>query len=213
LLAIVEGHGEVRAVPALMRQWLRLRGLAHVLSTPDLAMNAKGCGRLKAEYDRGRQRGVEHYVQQALRRRPLPAGILAILDADDECLKRGPDRRLGPELLARAESVAGPIPVAVVVAHREFEAWLLADLAALREDGRLRLDGKIDESVPPEERPGCKSAMGTLLGASYEPTVHQWMLARALRFSDEARAASRSFDKLVRELERLTAAALAGSAP
>ncbi len=203
LVAIVEGYGEVRAVPILACRWLLQRGLVGEFFVPDLAINAKGCGNLKAPHDPVAHRGIEHYVSRALRARP--AAILAILDADDECLNRGPDRRLGPELLARARSVAGDVPVGVVIANREFEAWFLAEQASLRHSGAMPEGPELAED--PEARTGCKAAMSRLLGEAYEPTIHQRELARALTFSREARAKSPSYDKLVRELERLTAEA------
>ena len=205
LISIVEGHGDVRAVPILLRGWLRLEGLIGEFFVPDLAINAKGCGNLKAAHDPRAHRGIEHYVGSALRARP--DAILAVLDADDECLKRTADNKLGPELLARARAVAGTVPVGVVIANREFEAWFLADLPALRQGGAVPADAALDSSVGPEERAGCKAAVGRLLGEPYEPTVHQAELARALAFSAEARTLSPSYDKLVRELERLSAEA------
>jgi hypothetical protein len=162
------------------------------------------CSAAKAPHNPRTHRGIEHYVRQALRARP--AAILAILDADDECIHRPPGRKLGPELLTRARSAAGGVPVAVVVANREFEAWFLADLEALYKAGAV--PGTATKApLNPEARAGCKTAMGRLLGESYEPTLHQSELARALSFSAEARALSPSYDKLVRELERLTAEA------
>jgi hypothetical protein len=205
LVAIVEGHGEVRAVPILAYRWLHQQGMAGEFFLPDLAINAKGCGNLKAPYDPRAHRGIEHYVGRALRARP--AAILAVLDADDECLKRGPERRLGPELLARARTVAGDVPVGVVVAHREFEAWFLADLASLRRSGAVPEVSEVETVNDPEARTGCKAILGRLLGEAYEPAVHQPELARALSFSKKARALSPSYDKLARELGRLTAEA------
>lgn len=202
LVTIVEGYGEARAVPVLTYRWLDRSSLAGEFFVPDLAINAKGCGNLRAPHDPRSHRGIEHYVLRALRARP--DAILAILDADDECIRRPPERKLGPELLARAQSVAGGVPVGVVVANREFEAWFLADLAALRRAGVVP-EGEIPDD--PEARAGCKAAMGRLLGEAYEPAIHQPELARALTFSTEARATSPSYDKLVRELERLTAEA------
>ncbi len=205
LVPIVEGHGEVRAVPILTYRWLSHHGLIGEFIVPDLAINAKGAGRLKAKHDPVAHRGIEHYVRQALRARP--DAILAILDADDECLKRSAQNKLGPELLARARAAAGDVPVGIVVANREFEAWFLADLASLRRSGKIPEGPEAEAAKDPEARAGCKAAMGRLLGERYEPTVHQPELARALSFSKEARALSPSYDKLARELERLTSEA------
>jgi hypothetical protein len=201
LVTIVEGHGEARAVPVLTYRWLHQRGLTGEFFVPDIAINTKGCGKMKAPHDPRTHRGIEHYVRQALRARP--AAILVILDADDECIHRPHGKKLGPELLKRARFAADGVPVAVVVANREFEAWFLADLEALCKAGAVQ-GTAVEAPEDLEARAGCKAAMGRLLGESYEPTLHQPTLARALSFSAAARTASPSFDKLVRELERLT---------
>ena len=44
ILAIVEGHGEVRAVPALLRRWFQHRRFRN-FETPSLAIRAPGVGR------------------------------------------------------------------------------------------------------------------------------------------------------------------------
>lgn len=98
IIPIVGGHGEERAVPCLIRRWLRHRRLHRHFDVPDLAINAKGCGKLKAAHDRMRHLGIEHYVEAALRNRP--DAILVVLDADDECLNRGSSDGLGPRLQA-----------------------------------------------------------------------------------------------------------------
>ena len=205
LVVIVEGYGEARALPVLAYRWLQLRDLHGEFFVPDLAVNAKGCGNLKAPYDAELHRGIEHYVRRALRAKP--AAILAVLDADDECIRRAADRKLGPELLERARAVAGQVPVGVVVANREFEAWFLADLEALKTAGLVPAGATLPAPANPELRAGCKSAMGRLLGETYEPIVHQAELVRGLAFTPQARALSPSYDKLIRELERLTAEA------
>lgn len=210
LVAIVEGHGEARAVPRLTYQWLCLNNLAGEFFVLEPAINAKTCTRLKAPHDPHNHLGIEHYVQGALRARP--AGILVILDADKECLHRPRDKGLGPELLARARVAAGSVPIGVVVANREFEAWFLADLPALRKAGVVP-EGSPEVYPEPEILPGCKSAMGRLLGETYEETVHQAKLAGALSFSKRAQDLSPSYAKLVRELQRLTAEARNRSLP
>ena len=128
IIPIVEGHGEERAVPHLIRRWLRRRQLHQSFVVPDLAINAKGCGRLKAAYDRVRHVGIEHYVKAALRNRA--DAILVVVDADGECANRAAGNGLGPELLARARAAATQLPLAVVVANREYEAWFLASLTS-----------------------------------------------------------------------------------
>ncbi|MGB6067051.1 MAG: DUF4276 family protein [Desulfomonilaceae bacterium] len=205
IVPIVEGHGEERAVPCLIRRWLRHRRLHQFFEVPDLAINAKGCGNLKAAYDRERHRGIEHYIEAALRGRP--DAILVIIDADDDCMSRGQGNGLGPELLARAREVASHVPLAVVVANREYEAWFLASLTSIRLAGLLpkgtRLPGGPTDLVPESPR-DCKGLIAGLMCCPYEETVHQLALTRGLTFSPKVKHRSPSYGKLLKELEQLT---------
>jgi hypothetical protein len=202
IIPIVEGHGEERAVPCLIRRWLRHRGWDRFFEIPDSAINAKGCGKLKAAYDRMRHIGIEHYVEAALRRNPQ--AVLVVLDADDECLKRGPRNGLGPSLLARARNVAPELPLAVVVANREYEAWFLANFQSIRARRGFSSQARYPSSDHPESHSGCKKLMAELMGCSYEETVHQLSLTGLLSFRPDACRRSPSYGKLLRELERLT---------
>ncbi|WP_373506737.1 DUF4276 family protein [Thiocapsa sp.] len=201
IVPIVEGYGEERAVPLLMRRWLRHRNLHRWFDIPDLAVNAKGSGRLKAPFDPERHRGIEHYIATALTGRP--DAILVLLDADDECQTRAKNEGLGPTLLARARAVAREVPLAVVIANREYEAWFLANLTALRARGLLPL-GRLPEPLQPEVRRDCKGLIERLLGCSYEERFHQLKLTEAMTFSPRAAFRSPSYGKLLRDLERLT---------
>lgn len=203
IIPIVEGHGEERAVPCLIRRWLRFRNFHRHFEVAERAINAKGSGRLKAAFDGGRHVGIEHYVKAALRNHPDV--ILVVLDADDECARRMTGPQLGPELLARAQAVAATVPVGVVVANREYEAWFLASLRSIRRAGLLPPRGNARDPRAIETVRDCKGRIGELMGRSYEETVHQLELTRGLSFSQISRSRSRSYDKLLRDLERLTA--------
>lgn len=202
IVPIVEGHGEERAVPCLIRRWLRHRRLHRTFVVPDLAINAKGSGRLKAAYDRMRHIGIEHYISAALGYRP--DAIVVVLDADDECLARLPGNELGPELLARARAVANDTPLAVVVANREYEAWFLASLTSIRAAGLLPNHTRLPNPLAPENPRNCKGLIAELLDCPYEETVHQLALTRGLTFSPRAQFRSPSYGKLLRDLERLS---------
>jgi hypothetical protein len=167
---------------------------------PDLAINAKGCGKLKAPYDRTRHIGIEHYVEAALRNKP--DAILVILDADNECINRGLGNGLGPELLARAQEVAD-LPLAVVVANREYEAWFLANLTSIRAAGLLPNHTRVQGTLVPESPGGCKSLISELMCCRYEETLHQLKLTRGLTFSPRVKYRSPSYGKLLRDMERL----------
>jgi len=204
IVPIVEGHGEERAVPCLLQRWLRHREIQKYFEIPDLAINAKSCGRLKAAYDKGRHIGIEHYIIAALRNKP--DAILIVLDADDECLNRGHGNGLGPELLLRAKAVAPHVPLAVVIANREYEAWFLASLTSIRAKSLLPNNTRLQFNGPlnPESPRDCKGLIAKLMGCRYEETVHQLKLTKGLTFSPRAKYRSPSYGKLLRDLERIT---------
>jgi hypothetical protein len=202
IIPIVEGHGEERAVPCLLQRWLEHRQFHKYFEIPDLAINAKGCGRLKAAHDMVRHIGIEHYIRAALRNKP--DAILVVLDADDECRKRGPGNGLGPELLARAKTVASHVPLAVVVANREYEAWFLANITSFRARGLFFVHAEIPGTLDPESPRDCKGLITKLMGRRYEETVDQLELTDDLRFSLGATRRSPSYGKLIRDLERIT---------
>jgi hypothetical protein len=208
IIPIVEGHGEEKAVPCLVRRWLRHRGLDRFFDVPDFAINAKGCGKLRADYDERRHLGIEHYIRAALRGRP--DAIIVILDADDECMNRGPRNGLGPELLARAREEVSHLPLAVVVANREYEAWFLASLTSIRAVGLLPAAARIRGDLDPEAPRDCKGLIARLMGCKYEETVHQLELTGGLTFSPRVKYRSPSYGKLLKDLERLTCEARRG---
>ena len=76
---VVEGHGEVEAVPALLNNWFRFRRFTNFRAL-DKAVRTPGAKALLAPYDRERQLGVEYYVRLAAG--SGPDAILVILDAD-----------------------------------------------------------------------------------------------------------------------------------
>lgn len=104
---IVEGHGEVQAVPVLLRRLGQQSNLYLNIPRPIRS------GRHKVV----KPGELERTVQLAARQVPMPRGILILIDAEDDCPKE-----LAPDLLARAQRARPDIPVAVVLAKHEFEA-------------------------------------------------------------------------------------------
>jgi hypothetical protein len=191
---IVEGHGEARAVPELLR---RIASEICRVGTRVLPAHRVPRGRMMAEGFTDLERAVE------LGRRKIaatgePGAVLVLLDADDDC-----PAELGPSLLRR---ITRPdLPIAVVLAKREYEAWFLAAARSLgRKLGR-------DDLRPPADPEAVRDAKAHLVrhilgpGAVYSETVDQVRLTAALDLA-EARAAP-SFDKLCRDLCRLLGAA------
>ncbi|MGC8638858.1 MAG: hypothetical protein ACP5XB_03140 [Isosphaeraceae bacterium] len=127
IVPIVEGHGEVRAVPILLRRWLRHRNFHRYLDVHlDGPVRASGKGALKVPHNADEELGIEHYVEIALPRRP--DAIIVILDIDDDA-----PEILGPQLLRRARAnVPVDFPLCVVLARREYEAGFLSTFPCSR---------------------------------------------------------------------------------
>lgn len=164
-------------------------------------MRASGCGALKAPHNTDAELGVEHYVEIALL--DNPDAILILIDADKECIQRRGREGLGPELLRRSLTVSRGIPVAVVVADREFEAWFIAATERLRASGHFVPAATFAVNTQIEQIASCKGRMLKLLGRTYSPAADQHRLAADLPFTQTMTRRSRSFGKLLRELERL----------
>lgn len=121
LATIVEGHGEVEAVPFLIERILLARApnaAIDVLRKPHRVPRGKMLtGELARAID-----------LQARRVRPDGA-ILVLLDSDDDCAAQ-----LGPRLQETAQAAAQDLRVGVVLAVHEYESWLVAselDLATI----------------------------------------------------------------------------------
>jgi len=186
LAPIVEGQAETESVPILMRRILAQLGVHDVqIARP-----------FRVKRNRVVREGeLERAITQVVRDRPHVAAVIVILDSDDDC-----PAELGPRLLLRS-AAATEKPVAVVLAHREFEAWFLGAKESLRGVRGIRRDA---ESPPnPEGIRGAKERLTqNMQGRRYLEVDDQPALAQAL---DIARAAQRcpSLDKLLREIRGL----------
>src|SRR5579859_3423474 len=106
---VVEGHGEREAVPTLIRRI----GHAHqVIANVSQPIRISRSRLVKKDE-------LEKAVTLAAMRLTGPGGVLVLVDADDDC-----PAELGPQMLAWA--AGGNLPVSVVLAKVEFEAWFLA---------------------------------------------------------------------------------------
>ena len=183
---ICEGHGEVQAVPLLLRRIQQELDPTLDLRIPPLVR----IGRQKLV----KPGELEGTVEQWARRLQPPRAILILIDADDDC-----PARLGPALLERAEQARPDVPLGLVLAKREFEAWFLAAIESLR--GKRGVAENCPAVPEPESIRGAKEELGRCMGA-YSPTIDQPALA-AIFDMQCARERSDSFDKCWREVERL----------
>lgn len=114
--------------------------------------------------------------------RPECDGIIVLFDGDDDC-----PAQLGPQVQAWGQSEAGGIPCAVVIAHREYEAWFLAAM---------------EPAFPTPEAPrDAKGRFDALIGG-YLPTVDQASHSAQLDLA-MAHQRSRSFRHLVSAFRRM----------
>lgn len=189
VVSIVEGQGEVEAIPILVRRIARAidPGLLVQTHPPFRISRSKLI-----------KPGVlEHYVDIAVRRADREGILLIVLDSDDDC-----PAELGPQLSARVRRAREGFATSVCLAHREFEAWFLAGAESLR--GQR---GLVEDLVGPPDPESKRDAKGWLSaqmeeGRSYAPTLDQPALASLLDIA-AARLRSRSFDRFCREVIRL----------
>lgn len=177
---IVEGHGEVSAVPELLRRLLQQSG-AHEIGV------GKPIRRTRSELVQ--ESGLRKSVRLALLR-PDTGAVLILFDSDDDCPKQ-----LAPQIEAWAKSEAGTVPCAVVIAHREYEAWFLAAVESLRNRRGIRADAL--QHPNPESPRNAKKEIELRMhaGASYSETIDQAPLT-ALFDMRSAYAHCRSFRRM-----------------
>lgn len=187
---IVEGHGEIEALPALLHRIGR-----DVASDRLLQVNAPI--RVKSGSFLNRPEELRRFVQLAALKAEAKSGsVLILLDCDDGC-----PAEIGPRVLADSQAVRPDVPVFVALAYREYETWLIASALALR--GK---QGLPDDLMPPQDPEGLRDAKGWLgkfMPAGYDPIIHQCALTRQI---DLAAARSiPSFERLYQHVRRLMA--------
>jgi hypothetical protein len=189
---IVEGHGEVGAVPVLLRRLRDAAGAFTIDVNPPIRRHLA---------DFHEEALVRKAVRLALKQEHCGC-ILLVFDGDGEgdCPKE-----LGPRVLRWARSEAGNRPCAVVVAFREYEAWLLASIESLRRRRGIRADAVAH--ADPEEPRGAKGQLEARMevGRSYSETADQPALTASFDMVPAYRRC-RSFRHLVKVFGELVTA-------
>lgn len=177
---IVEGHGEVDAVPILLRRFVdEARAWPVQIGRPIRRPRDQLAG----------ESGVKRAVRLACVQRDCRA-ILILFDGDSDC-----PAELGPTVQEWAAEAAAGVPCAVVIAQREYEAWFLAAIESLRGHRNVRSDA---EAHPNQENPrGAKEQFELRMrpGTSYIETTDQSAFSATLSLQVAYRR-SRSFRKL-----------------
>ena len=160
LIAIVEGHGDAKAVPVLLR-----RVLYEKLQIYDIEVAPP----IRISKNKLLKQGeLERAVEFAARRTSPTDGIIVLFDADGDC-----PAQLGPKVVVRAKKCRPDRRISVVIAKSEFESWFVAaaeslagcrdlpaDLAAPEDAERIAMQKvgsrAISHRVRPTERPLTK---------------------------------------------------------
>ncbi|TKC82990.1 DUF4276 family protein [Trinickia terrae] len=193
LSSIVEGHGEVAALPVLLRRIALWRSPhTHVdVQTP-----------IRVHRDRFLNRADEfsRHLTLAGDKCGDDGWVLILLDADDDC----PAVR-GPEILARAQQVLPHRTVSVVLANREFEAWFIGAAASLNGQRGLSITAAADLEVDAESPRDAKGWLRERMsGGTYGETTDQPAFAARIDLQ-QALERCRSFRKLCDEWDRSVA--------
>lgn len=188
IIPIVEGHGEVEAVPNLLHR------IVAVVAPEETVVVRRPIRVSRSKIVKPGE--LEKYVGIATDNVSAGGAILVLLDAERDC-----PATLGPLLLARAKAVAPSHPVSVVLAKSEYEAWFLASAVSLA--GLHGISRDFEPPVEPEEIRDAKGRISAHMprGKVYHPTRHQQVLTRA--FDLEMARRTSSFDKLWREVASL----------
>ena len=188
IVTIVEGPGEVEAIPILIRRIAA--AVSDVVPHVPRPIRVKRDRFLKANE-------LERYVDLAARRSGPGGAVLIVLDADDDC-----PPGLAASILERATHARSDRLIEVVLARHEYEAWFLA--AANSIAGLRGLPGDI---MPPADAESIRDAKGWLTsrmppGRSYKETRDQPALTNQFDLA-AARRGAPSFDKMWRTVTRL----------
>jgi hypothetical protein len=178
--SIVEGNGEVAAVPVLLRRlaaWL----------TPQTAVQPSPPIRVRRDRFLHREEDFRKYVLLASAKAGKVGWILIILDADDDC-----PAALAPRIAEQAKTLVGHTRVSVVLPAREFEAWFIASGRSLDGKRGFNLD-----AVPadPEIYRDAKGWLHARMKDGYRQVTDQPAFSAGMDL-EQARANSRSFRKL-----------------
>jgi hypothetical protein len=183
--SIVEGDGEVAALPVLLRRlcaWL----------SPDAHINVSQPIRVRRDRFLNRDEEFRRYLLLAAAKSGDEGWILILLDADDDC-----PAELGPRVLDRAREVVPHRPVSVVLATREYEAWFLAAAESLH--GQRGFAFESSPNFEPEQPRDAKGWLTKRIArGKYRETTDQPAFTKLMDLQ-QAFDLSRSFRKLCNE--------------
>ncbi|TBV06841.1 DUF4276 family protein [Stutzerimonas kirkiae] len=185
IASIVEGDGEVSALPVLLRR-LAIEHNSSAIVNPLQPIRVRRDRFLKKEEEFRRQ------LLLAAAKCGEDGWILVVLDADDDCPKL-----LGAEIYRRARQHVPHRRLSIVLANREFEAWFIAAAQSL--DGVRGFSICATEKVEAEAPRNAKGWVKTHMpGKAYSEVLDQPAFTAKMDLQ-QASDNSRSFRKLIKE--------------
>lgn len=185
VVSIVEGDGEVAALPVLLRrlsEWL----------SPEMYVNVEYPFRVRRDRFLNRDEEFSRVLKFAAAKCGDTGWIMVLLDADDDC-----PMELGKNILERARVIVPHQRVSVILANREYEAWFIAAASSL--DG-LRGFTFSGEKIPEAESiRGAKEWLSRCMPNKRYKEVTDQPAFSACMDLQQAMANSRSFRKLCSE--------------
>ena len=158
--SIVEGHGEVDALPTLLRRISQAEAPGRTLGVNQPIRIKSGSYLNDEDYFR------RYTLLAAAKAAQSDGFVLILLDCEDDC-----PAELGPRLLAQAQAVRSDVSYLVVLAYREFESWFLAAARSLRDCRGLPADLEPPQSA--ENIRNAKGWLGERMERPYDPVIHQ----------------------------------------
>lgn len=185
IASIVEGDGEVSALPVLLRRLASER-------YPAIPANPLPPIRVRRDKFLNKAEEFRRQLLLAAAKSSEDGWILIVLDADDDC-----PAELGKKILDRARQYVAHRPVSVVLANREFEAWFIAAAHSL--SGVRGFSPLPDELVRAEVPRNAKGWMrARMQSGTYSEILDQPAFAARIDLQ-QAYDNSRSFRKLCKE--------------
>ncbi|MEO6065631.1 MAG: DUF4276 family protein, partial [Lysobacterales bacterium] len=151
--SIVEGDGEVSALPVLLRRLAEWK-------TPDAHARILPPIRVRKDRFLNRLEEFRRHLLLAAAKCGNDGWVLLLLDADDDC-----PAIKAAEILEHGRSVIPHRRLAVVLANREFEAWFIASAASLNGVRNFCYDSK-DEPDDAEAPRNAKGWVGERMGGA-----------------------------------------------
>lgn len=188
VVAIVEGEGEVVALPVLLRRLAEWR-------TPSVHLEVPTPIRVRRDRFLNNDAEFRRFLLLAAAKCGEDGWILVLLDADDDC----PGER-APQILIRAQACVAHRPISIVLAKREYEAWFIAAAQSLNGQRGFTFDpvDAIDAEGPRDAKGWIRARMAD---GAYGETTDQPALSARMDLQ-QAFDHSRSFRKLCGEWER-----------